>query len=407
MPDAVGALALVLVASFLVRALWLNLPGGSLIFDETYYVNAARVILGWHVAADAPYATAPPFLDPNTEHPPLGKLLMAGSMAVFGDAALGWRAPSLVAALVASVAIVLIVRDLGRQPWLATLVAAIYALDVLSFIHGRIGTLDMMALAASLMAMWLCIRRRWVLSGAGFGIAALIKVSGIYGLFAALLWLGIGVVRRVRLRAFHPRQLLPAVVVAGSFAVVWLAGLWFLDARFTSFASPIDHLARIFGYGLALQARYSPTAISSEPWEWPAGLGQFDYLKAAVNTVANGTVIDSRPIVEFRAAINPVLIGGLTITLTYGAWRAWSRRDRLAAWALIWAAANFLPYVALVLLSNRVTYLFYFLPVVPSLAVLAGVFLIRSGLPRAVTWGYLAATLIAFVAYFPFRQLPA
>ena len=41
-----------------------------------------------------------------------------------------------------------------------------------------------------------------------------------------------------------------------------------------------------------------------------------------------------------------------------------------------------------------------------TLAIGTALLLSRAGLPRLVTWGYLAASLLAFVAWFPFRQLP-
>src|SRR4051812_48135809 len=42
-PGPGSLLLLLVVGSVLLRLLWLEKPAGSLIFDETYYVNAARV----------------------------------------------------------------------------------------------------------------------------------------------------------------------------------------------------------------------------------------------------------------------------------------------------------------------------------------------------------------------------
>src|SRR5438270_13997441 len=56
-----------------------------LVFDEDYYVNAARVLAGIRPAHGYPYAQAPLGDDPNAEHPELAKLTMAGSIELFGD----------------------------------------------------------------------------------------------------------------------------------------------------------------------------------------------------------------------------------------------------------------------------------------------------------------------------------
>ena len=117
--DPANVLGLVLLLAFVVRAVWLDQPPGGLIWDEAYYVNAARVIDGLPVPPQEHYADAPPGIDPNAEHPPLGKVLIALSISVLGDGPLGWRLPSLVAGMVALFAFYGIVRGAGAGPWLA------------------------------------------------------------------------------------------------------------------------------------------------------------------------------------------------------------------------------------------------------------------------------------------------
>ena len=66
-----------------------------LVFDESYYVNAARVIAGVRPPPGAHYRATPSGDDPNAEHPQLAKVVIAGAIELFGDGPLAWRLPSI------------------------------------------------------------------------------------------------------------------------------------------------------------------------------------------------------------------------------------------------------------------------------------------------------------------------
>jgi predicted membrane-bound dolichyl-phosphate-mannose-protein mannosyltransferase len=403
----VQVLVVLLIGFFVLRALWITKPDGALIFDESYYVNAARVMDGIHPLAGQPYADAPLYVDPNTEHPPLGKAAIAAAIRLLGDNAFAWRLPSLIAAMIALVAVYGIVIAAGETAWLAILAVALLGLDNLTFVHGRIGTLDMMATAAILVGAWLALRGRPSLAGAAFGVGSLIKVTAFFGYLAFVLVLVVLLAERYRRGArISLRRLQPLIYGSVAYAVVGLGGLALLDRLYTSFATPIDHVRQMLGYGIALTGGPSPSGIASSPWDWLLGRGSFDYLRVDVSVLANGATVATYPTIEFQGALSPVLIGAAPLVVIFGVWLAIRQRHRLAGYAAIWLAANYLPYYALAIVAHRITYLYYILPAIPALAVLTAVFLLRSQLPRVVAYGYVVASALAFLAYFPFRQIP-
>jgi predicted membrane-bound dolichyl-phosphate-mannose-protein mannosyltransferase len=365
------------------------------------------MLLGWEVPAGAPYADAQPGLDPNTEHPPLGKVLMAASMLAFGDGGVGWRFPSLVAGMIALVALYGVVRAAGETRWLGVLAVTLLAADNLALVHSRIGTLDIMVVAPLLVGSWLALRGNWALAGVACAVASLVKLTGAFGLLALLLLLLITIAagwwreRRLRLG-----DLQPAVVLVSAYAVVAIGGLWLLDLGFSAHRDPWAHVSHMASFGSSLQAPEGPTGIASNPWQWLVNDVEINYLRVDETVTANGDVVARRPTVDFRGALNPVLIGTLPLAFLTAAWLAWGRRSRLALWAVLWAAANYLPFYLLVIVNHRITYLYYILPVVPALAVAIALLLRRARLPSVVTWGYLAAVAWAFLAYFPFRRFP-
>ncbi len=407
--DPGNAVPVILIAAFVARAVWLDLPRGTLIFDEAYYVNAARTILGWAVEPGAHYAGATPGLDPNIEHPPLGKALMAGSMLLFGDSGLGWRLPSLLAGMVALGAFYLIVRSAGETPWFATLALAFLAFDNLTLVHGRIGTLDMLALAPTLVGAWQALRGRWAVAGALVAIGVLIKITALYALLALLVLLVLDAVAKRRSGSFGAADLRPLVALVLSFSVVALGGLWALDSAFTTFSTPFAHIGHMLSYGTSLTEPSDRSGIcfaaSSAPWQWPFNECQINYLRVDV-TVDDGDVQSRLATIDFRGALNPLLAGAMPLATLAAAWLAWRGQSAMARWAVVWAAAHYLPLVVLSLVGNRVTYIYYVLPAVPAVAIFTALLLLRLGLPRFVTWGFGVAYAVGFAAYFPFREIP-
>ncbi|MHB8620871.1 MAG: glycosyltransferase family 39 protein [Chloroflexota bacterium] len=389
-----------LLASLLLRALWLNRPSGRLIFDEHYYVNAARVMLGLPVPAGQPYAGSQPGLDPNTEHPPLGKLLIAGSMALFGDNPYGWRVPAVLFGTAAIGLTAAIVRAAGGSRPAALAAAFLVAFDNLAFVHSRVATLDIFVVGFSLAAVY-CWLRRWpVAAGTALALAGLVKINGLWlapglaGLEVYLVWRGAG---SFTAAASHVGR------AAGSAVAVFGGGLFVLDRLFTRYRSPIDHLRHILSYGLALKRGGRP-GESSFPWQWLLNQVQMPYYHVDKVVQANGAVIRRIPEISFTGAMNPYLIFLAPAALGFAAYCAAKRKSPLAALVLCWVAATYLPFFPLAILDQRVSYIFYFLPTVPAVAI--AVALLLDTLPTAARLTYLAAYLFGFASLFPFRTWP-
>jgi dolichyl-phosphate-mannose-protein mannosyltransferase len=407
LPGPQAVLILLLLASVLCRVVWLSKPDNALIFDEAYYVNAARVLLGHEVAAGAPYADQTPGRDPNREHPPLGKVLIAGSMSWLGDNPIGWRLPSVVAGVASIGLLYAIVRAVRRDAWVAVLAAGLFAADNLALVHSRIGSLDMMLVAFMLLGAWLALRRQPLLAGIAFAVAALVKLNGIYGLGAAILVelvLGLWTWRYARGPALAHVRAAGLVLLSG--VPVWFIGLWLLDIPFGQFPTPWEHLQYILHFGLSLTRDAGLLNQESYPWQWLVNEVQMTYLRTDQQVLVNDQVVASYATVFFRGAMNPFVIGAAPLGAAYAAWRAFRCRDILGLWVVAWIAATYLPFFPLSILQHRIMYLFYFLPTLPAVAVAVALFVRESGLPRTVQFGYIGAVLLGFITYFPFRSMP-
>ncbi len=415
----VVALAVVSLVSFGARAAFLGAPcrapGHSandhlLIFDEDYYVNAARVIAGVRPPTGVPYVQTPLGDDGNAEHPQLAKLVMAGSIELFGDGPFAWRLGSLLMGSVAILGMFALVRAAGGGPWAAVGAAALMAADNLLLVHGRIGTLDIYAVAAMIWGAALYLRGRPLLAGAVIGVGACCKLVAPYALLVLVLLELLGwASQRDSLRA----RLLSLLECVGVAAGVFLGLLAILDAVAPPYndaahqlvtGGALHHLGHMISYAAQQTSPHGPKGIASYPWQWLVDSGWITYLSIAPS---NGPALPgaAHPVVHFLGLIGPpILLAGLIglILAAFGLFRAMLRRPRNApgrggastSWprasaagfarpgqrlapvgvpllAVAWFLGTYLPFVALSLIWHRTSYLYYMVIVMPGLYVAA------------------------------------
>jgi predicted membrane-bound dolichyl-phosphate-mannose-protein mannosyltransferase len=243
-------------------------------------------------------------------------------------------------------------------------------------------------------------------AGAALGVATLVKLGGVYGC-AALLLVEAGrlVAARIREHRWSVPPIRSGALILGGFVVVWFGGLWLLDLAVSPYHYPWNHVAHMLKYGFSLRQPGGPVNEESNPWQWLVNDVQMTYLRVNEDISVNGKVVATRPIVSFRGAMNPIVIGMAPLAISYAAWRAWRLRDRLSIWVVAWVVATYFSFYPLVLISQRTTYIFYVLPALPAVAVAIAQLLRQARLPRFVVAGYLVGLLVGFAEYFPFRRI--
>ena len=237
-------------------------------FDEVYFVPAARAI-----STLSGYS--------ETTHPPLGKILIALVLKIFGDQSWTWRLPSLLASAGSLILIEKICFLLsGRKRFVGYLTILLLTLDGLWITQSRIGLLNAPMLFLMLASIWCVVkekvqiqksipflkRKAWLLGGIFAGLAVGTKWSAVSILPLIAIWSYIHFqtkpisLQQVRGISFY-WILVPLISYFATFLVIlWIQGydgssIWNLQK-----AIPQHHLVDALG----LSQRYS-----SPWWSWP------------------------------------------------------------------------------------------------------------------------------------------
>jgi predicted membrane-bound dolichyl-phosphate-mannose-protein mannosyltransferase len=422
-----AALLVILALSFLARVLFIGRPCSTpcrtgqdhaLIFDEAYYVNAARVIAGIHPPPGATYADAPLHKDPNAEHPQLAKLIIAGAVKLFGDNPWGWRIGSVIFGLIAIIAMYMLVRAAGGSPWLAVGAAGVMALDNLMLVHGRIATLDIYSVSLMILAAAFYLRKQSLVAGIVLGVAACMKLPGLF-LVPAL-----GVFELIRIawawrgpdgrRTAVLTRAIPFALTTGVALVTLVLGVWVLDLVMPAYdpgthttygGSPFTHIGHMLSYAERLKAVPNATGISSTPWQWLLNEKPIPYSRVAVNSLSGGKIVASRAVFDARGEINPFIIFLAIPALFAAIVGAWHERDTLAAIGVAWCVGTFVPLAVQAQILGRISYLYYMLIVLPGIYLIVVRMFSPSRIPRAATIGWVVALVYSFIDLYPVRTL--
>ncbi|MGH2896047.1 MAG: glycosyltransferase family 39 protein [Solirubrobacteraceae bacterium] len=430
-------LILVSVLSLGARSLLLDEPCQSpcttanehtMIFDEAYYVNAARVIAGIHPPQGDHYSDSPLGTDPNAEHPQGAKLIVAASIELFGDGPFAWRLGSLIFGSIALLGMYVLVRSAGGGRWSALGATTLMATDNLLLVHGRIFTLDIYVVAAMIWGVAFYLQDRPVLAGIALAIGDCFKLVAPYALLIlGLLELARMFVRwrtsdsppdwglRGALRRYVPMLFTSVGVFVGLLAILGLIATPYADAEAKLITGgPFQHIAHMFSYAAQQVSPGGPQGIASYPWQWLLDLKGILYLR--INPSLPGQEFHAiHPVTAFWGMPSPpIMVLGMP-ALVFALYRFLRRRrpgqspedQQLAMLAVTWFIGAWVPFALLSVIDQRTSYIYYMVVVMPGICVAAtyaaalGWRLGRTWL-RALVGVWAFGVLVAVVLMYPF-----
>jgi predicted membrane-bound dolichyl-phosphate-mannose-protein mannosyltransferase len=396
------------IISAALRLIWLDKPPGLLIFDESYYVNVARIILRLPQQPNV-FPNAIPGIDSvNQEHPLLAKLLIALSMSIIGDNGWGWRIPSVVFGLLSIFVLYLLLKKTAKNPLVALMGTFLFSFDTLVFVHSRIATLDIFVLGFMLLGFYWYFSNRMNLSALGMALATLCKISGLYG----ILTLGAFHLGRELLSRGRKVDWQSLLSIFEKYAIVYLVSfialMAVLDFFWAGYKNPFEHLSHIYSYTFALRApdNRKATDIWSYPWEWLVDQVRIHYATVNVSVFTDHNVARTYPSVDFIGAMNPTIVFLTIPAMAYNVYRYHETKSEFSLFMLAWFAMTYLPYFPAAIFGHRIMYIFYFLNTVPAVAASVAGMIVDQKPPRIIVVFYLAAVIIGFYMMFPFKVIP-
>jgi dolichyl-phosphate-mannose-protein mannosyltransferase len=373
-------------------------------FDEKYFVRTAED----YVESRYPY---------EWTHPPLGKLILAGGISIFGYNPFGWRITGVVFAMLMIPLIYFVGKELFRT-WIGAFASAfLLTFDFMNFAMGRMATVDVYVAFFSLASQLFfliyiknVLKNGWKTSVLPLFLAVLFFAFGVSTKWITLFgFLGqLAILLGLRLKeVIKLKDGLSAKIKAFLYRPFFRLYFFLLFAVLVYFLTYIPRMlaGRSLGYIINLQGsmfNYHSTLVSTHPyasqwWSWPLILRPLLlFITHLPNNIVSVIVAMGNPAVWWVGFASIIVVAGLAI----------KRMGFTHIFIAVLFFFSWLPYSFI----SRTTYLYHFYASVPFLCLATAYFVSRywgSKWGKVATLVYFSVVVIFFGLFYPiFSGMP-
>lgn len=325
-------LCLIVVVNLSLHFSFITNPN-ELVLDEQHYIKDARNIIE---KAETQ----------RLEHPPLAKLIIVAGMEIFGDNQWGWRFFPVIFGTAAVVLFYFLCRRLNMSNTAASIATFLLAFENMTFIQASVAMLDVFYVTFMIGAFLLYAHRRYITAGIVVGLSTLSKVIGILAWpVMAIHWLF----------SRHDRSWLFVVSLLSALVAFVLLMIVFdlaIVRDFSDLVDPINRTKTIFEKSGSLTFATVEHSAASRPWEWV-----FSYVPMAYRNDPT-----------YTSAISPLLWAFIIPTFAYMIYRA-VKGSSAGLFGAAWFIGIYLIWIPVTLITDRVSYPYYFYPTIGGICI--------------------------------------
>lgn len=300
----------------------------ELILDEKHYVNDALNIIEEHQTL-------------RLEHPPLAKLFVVSGIRLFGDNPWGWRFFSVLFGTASIVLFYFLCRRLGMSRTATNIATFLLAFENMTFVHAGVAMLDVYFYTFMLASFLLYASRKYIASGVAVALSVLAKLNAVLALPTMLIhWL---FDRQGRSRWF----VLTVVIAPAAFILLMpLFDLAIVQST-TALVDPIARIKSMLSLSGSLTFANVTHPCASRPWEWLIFYRPMGYYTSP----------------HYSASISYSLWALIIPTFAYLVYKT-VKGSNAGLFGASWFAGTYLLWIPISLITNRVSYIYYFYPTI-------------------------------------------